>query len=79
MTPEISDIADLDHEVATRLPLDVEGVVDAVGEFVLAIVDGEGEELRSAFDCVDVRKIVNDVLGISRGRGLQCRAPGIGE
>src|SRR5260370_41571438 len=42
MAAEIADVSDLESEVATRLPLDIERMIDRVGEFVGSVVIGEG-------------------------------------
>ena len=44
MTAEIADVADFNSEVAARLPLNIEGLVHSVWQFVGAIVDAEGKQ-----------------------------------
>src|SRR5208282_5528369 len=41
VTAQVADIADVDGEVVTRLPLNVESLVERVGKLVGAIVIGE--------------------------------------
>ena len=43
MAAEIADVANVDSEVVTRLPLNVERLVERVGELVGAVVIAEGE------------------------------------
>ena len=45
MASEVSHIAQFDGEIIARLPLEVEGVVDGVGQFVGAVVNAEGNGL----------------------------------
>ncbi len=91
MAAEVADVAELDGEVVARLPLDVEGVVDGVGQLVGAVVDAERDRLAvvdqsgSAIvvvdDAVGVGKVVGEVggLGVVRDAVLQGRAVGVGE
>ena len=41
MAAYVADVADFDCNVVPRLPLDVEGVVDSVGQLVGAVVNAE--------------------------------------
>ena len=50
MAAQIADVSDIDGKIISRLPLDVQGVVDRVRKFVFSIIDGEGKELRSALN-----------------------------
>ena len=50
VSPKISDVANLNRQVLARLPLNVQGVVDRVGQFIGWIVDTKREELRTVFD-----------------------------
>ena len=43
MTTEIAYVADFDREIMTRLPLNIEGLVESVRKFVGTVVIGEGE------------------------------------
>ncbi len=52
MAAEIADVANFDCQVLARLPLDVESVVDGVGQFVGAIVGGKGEQRRPCDACL---------------------------
>ena len=47
MTAEIADVADLDGQIVTRLPLNVERLVQRVRQFVGAVVVGEREQRES--------------------------------
>ena len=45
MTAQVADIADLDHQVVAWLVLEVQREVDAIGQFVGAVVDAKGKRL----------------------------------
>ena len=45
MAAEVADVANFDCQVVARLPLDVEGVVEGVGQLVGAVVDAERDGL----------------------------------
>ncbi len=63
---EIADIADFDGEVVARLPLDVERVVEGVGQLVGAVVDAERDGLaeRRSRCCVGIGQVVVEVRGL---------------
>ena len=44
MTAQIADVADFNSKVVARLPLNIEGLVHSVWQFVGAIVDAEGKQ-----------------------------------
>ena len=45
MAAHIAHIAQFDGQIVARLPLDVERVVEGVGQLVLAVVDAERDGL----------------------------------
>ena len=51
MTAQVADVTDLDRQVVARLPLNIERVIDGVGQFVGTVVSGKGEKLRAIDDC----------------------------
>ena len=75
VSAEIPDVADLHEEIVARLPLYVQRVVDAVGQFIFAIVNCEREKLRAVLYGGRGWKKVDDVRRISRRRRLQAAAP----
>ena len=44
MAAEIADIPNLDHEIPTRLPLNVQCLIHRIGKFVRAVVVAEREK-----------------------------------
>src|SRR6266481_3217029 len=65
MAAEVADVADLDGEIFTGLPLNIEGVVDGVRQFVGAVIDSEWEDLRSCLNLIACWQVLNDVSGIA--------------
>ena len=49
MASEIADVADVNGQVVARLPLNIESLIDGVGQLVGAIVDAKGKQRRAAF------------------------------
>ena len=47
MAPEVANIADRNRQVPTWLPLNIESLVESVGQFVLSVVIRKREELRA--------------------------------
>src|SRR5882757_9720128 len=67
VTAKVADVSELDGEVIARLPLDVQGVVDGVGQLVVLGVVGEGEHLRAVGDLSGCRKVIGDVGCLTSG------------
>ena len=79
VAPDIADIADVHCHIVAWLPLDIEGVIDAIGEFVCPVVRRKGEERRSVGDVCRARKILADVCWIAAWLVSWGGAPGIGK
>jgi hypothetical protein len=73
MTPEIADVSDVDRYIIARLPLDVEGVVDAVRQLVRAVICGEGEQVSSVLNVRYARRYLLISAGLPLGA-----VPGVG-
>ena len=79
MTAEIADVADFECQIVARLPLDVQRVVDTVGQLVGPVVDAErdrltvvdhvGSAVAVVLNAVGVRQVIGQVRGLGiRGR-----------
>ena len=69
VTAEVADVAQFDGEIVARLPLDVERVVDGVGQLVGAVVDAERDRAgRSSSMLPAVGQVVVEVGGLGIGR-----------
>ena len=77
MTSEIAHVANFDREVLTRLPLNVERLVESIREFVGTVVIGEGEQRYISFDLARIRQ--KQILGIAAGRWIERGPPGVFE
>jgi len=44
MAAKIPDVSDLDHQVVTRLPLDIQRLIHRIGKLVRPVVIGEGKK-----------------------------------
>src|SRR6202022_680532 len=79
MGAEIANKADCDPEVITRLPLDIECVVDRVGQLVGTIVRTERKGLGTVGNISRSRQIVVDIGCLAAGRIARLHTPGVRE
>ena len=80
MAPKIADVADFDGQVIARLPLNIERLVNGVGEFVRR--DCSRQRRRAVRQLLDGRRRwagIDEWLGLPVGGGPQRCAPGIRE
>ena len=71
MASEIAHITEVDHQIVARLPLQIEGEVNRVGEFVSAVVVTESKRLGSVDDAGGVGQKVSEVGGAGAGGGSE--------
>ena len=64
----LANVAELDGQIIARLPLKVEGVVNRVRQFVLSVVDTEGDRLPTVDDRGRVGKVSCEIRGFGVGR-----------
>jgi hypothetical protein len=62
----IAHVAQLDGQVGPRLPLEVERVVDGVGQLVGAVVDAERDGLAVVDDARCAVVVVDDAVGVGQ-------------
>src|SRR5580704_13395038 len=74
---QIPDIANLNRKIVARLPLDIEYLIERVGELVSPVVICKRKQLRSTRNGCRVRQSYGG--GIARGRSAERRSPGIVE
>src|ERR1700722_6000732 len=74
---KVADVSDFDRKIVSRLPLDIERVVDGVGKLIGTVVSGEGKQLRTTRNGGLVWKVLRDVGGIAAGSRAQHRSPRI--
>src|SRR5579864_59597 len=81
MPSEIANISDFDREVAPRLPLNIERVIDGVRQFIRAVVGRKRKQLRRGETLYRgrVRQEFGYIGGIPGWCRLQCCSPGIGK
>src|SRR5208337_2876535 len=75
VTPQVADVADLNQEVVARLPLNVQGVVDGVGQLVLAVINRNGKKRKPSFYPRYCGQIIDDICRIARWRRLRLVPP----
>ena len=73
MAADVADVANFNGEIVTRLPLNVERIVERIRKFVSAVVVGEGEQWQASGNCRRIRN--HQVRGIARRWCAKSRAP----
>ena len=76
---QVADVSDFDGEIVTRLPLDVERVIDGVGELVGTVISGKREERLAVDNGCFVGQVLIDACWIATGSRPEGRSPGVGK
>jgi hypothetical protein len=66
VTADIAHVAEFDGDIGTRLPLNVEGVVDGVGQLVSAVVYAEGDGLAVVDHSGSAVVVVHDAVRVGK-------------
>src|SRR5262249_24660247 len=67
---EVADISDLNRQISSRLPLNIEGVVNGVGQLIGAIIGCEREQLLTTNDSGGVRQEICNIRRVPSRRWL---------